>query len=57
MLIYVIEDHPLYREALGMLLSRIKPEATVLELDRLGDLPDSVKKHGQPEAVCLNMPL
>ena len=57
MLIYVIEDHPLYREALGMLLSRIKPEATVLELDRLGDLPDSVKKHGQPEAVCLDLTL
>lgn len=57
MSIFVIEDHPLYREALGTLLGRIKPEAAVVELERIGDLPIFVKSHGEPEAICLDLTL
>ena len=55
--LFVIEDHPLYREALGNLLRRIKPGETVVELDRVGDVPANAKKHGTPEAICLDLTL
>ena len=54
---FVIEDHPLYRESLSTLLRRIKPGETVIELDRVGGLPESVKKHGVPEAISLDLTL
>ncbi|MFV0601577.1 MAG: LuxR C-terminal-related transcriptional regulator [Brachymonas sp.] len=54
---FVIEDHPLYRESLATLLRRIRPGETVVELDRVGSLPASVKKHGVPEAICLDLTL
>ena len=54
---FVIEDHPLYRESLATLLRRIKPGEMVVELDRVGSLPTSVKKHGEPEAICLDLTL
>ena len=54
---FVIEDHPLYRESLATLLRRIKPGEMVVELDRVGSLPTSVKKHGVPEAICLDLTL
>ena len=34
MTLYVIDDHPLMREAVVMLLRRIRPGAEVVELDR-----------------------
>ncbi len=55
--IFVIEDHPLYREALVTLLGRIKPEEAVVELSRIGDLPACVKTHGEPDAICLDLTL
>ncbi|MDO5653669.1 MAG: response regulator transcription factor [Brachymonas sp.] len=57
MSLFVIEDHPLYREALGTLLRRIKPGEAVAELDRIGELPAMVKKHGTPEVICLDLTL
>jgi DNA-binding NarL/FixJ family response regulator len=35
MRIFVVDDHPLMREAVVMLFRRIAPDATVVELDRL----------------------
>ena len=42
MSVYLIEDHPLYREAFANLLRRLKPGEEVIELDRIGDLPQAV---------------
>ena len=36
MTLYVIDDHPLMREAIVMLLRRLRPGANIVELDRLG---------------------
>lgn len=55
--IFVIEDHPLYREALSGLLRRIKPGQEIVELDRIGGVTQAVKAHGEPEIVCLDLTL
>lgn len=57
MSIYLIEDHPLYREAFANLLRRLKPGQEVVELERIGDLPQAVKTHGQPDTVFLDLTL
>jgi hypothetical protein len=36
--LYVIDDHPLMREAVVMLLRRMRPGANVIELDRIGGM-------------------
>ena len=41
MSLYVIDDHPLMREAVVMLLRRLRGGANVVELDRLGILSAS----------------
>lgn len=57
MSLFIIEDHPLYREALAALIKRIKPGETVVELDRIGGIPAAVQQHGAPDAVCLDLTL
>ncbi|MGH6625537.1 MAG: response regulator transcription factor [Burkholderiaceae bacterium] len=57
MSLYVIDDHPLMREAVVMLLRRQRPGAEVVELDRLARLDAAVKTHGQPELFCLDLRL
>lgn len=57
MTLYVIDDHPLMREALSMLLRRIRPGANVVELDRLGGIESAVKQHGAPDLICLDLKL
>lgn len=57
MSIYVIDDHPLMREAVVMLLRRQRAGATVVELDRLSGLDAAVKTHGEPELFCLDLKL
>ena len=42
MTLYVIDDHPLMREAVVMLLRRMRPGANVVELDRLGGIESAV---------------
>ncbi|WP_018714286.1 LuxR C-terminal-related transcriptional regulator [Brachymonas chironomi] len=54
---FIIEDHPLYREALSNLIRRIKPGSDVVELERLGSLPLAVKTHGEPDAILLDLTL
>ena len=53
----VIDDHPLMREAVVMLLRRLRTKATVIELDRLAVVNQAIVEHGTPELVCLDLKL
>lgn len=55
--IFVIDDHPLMREAVVMLLRRQYSKATVVELDRLGAMGPAVEQHGIPDFICLDLKL
>ena len=55
--LYVIDDHPLMREAVVMLLRRLRPGANVIELDRIGGMEAAVKQHGFPDLICLDLKL
>lgn len=57
MSIFVIDDHPLMREAVSMLLRRLRTKATIIELDRLGVVAQAVIDHGTPELICLDLRL
>jgi DNA-binding NarL/FixJ family response regulator len=57
MLIYIIDNHPLMREVMVLLLKRLKSDLTIVELDRMGTLTQSVEKHGNPQLVCLDLKL
>lgn len=55
MSIYVIDDHPLVRQALAMLLRRIKPSGKVVELEKFSELKPALIKHGEPELFVLDL--
>ena len=55
MSLYVIDDHPLVRQALGMLLRRIKPAAKVVELEKLSELQAAIIKNGSPQLFVLDL--
>jgi DNA-binding NarL/FixJ family response regulator len=55
--LFVIDDHPLMREAVVMLLRRLRPGANVVELDRIGGLDAAVRQHGAPDLICLDLKL
>ena len=57
MTMYVVDDHPLMREAVVMLLRRVRPGANVVELDRLGGIDAAVKQHGNPDLITLDLKL
>jgi len=57
MSIYVIDDHPLMRDAIVMVLRRLRPAETIVELERLDKLAAAVKQHGQPDLFCLDLKL
>jgi DNA-binding NarL/FixJ family response regulator len=57
MSLYVIDDHPLMREAVVMLLRRLRGGANVVELDRLGNVEMAIKTHGAPDFFCLDLKL
>ncbi|MDR1967358.1 MAG: response regulator transcription factor [Burkholderiaceae bacterium] len=57
MAIYVIEHHPLMREALVMALRRIRPEAEIVELAQLPGLSKAIAANGEPELFCLDLRL
>ncbi|MDA7416305.1 response regulator transcription factor [Xenophilus arseniciresistens] len=57
MSIYVIDDHPLMRDAIVMVLRRLKPAENIVELDRLERLTNSIKQHGTPKLLCLDLKL
>lgn len=57
MSLYVIDDHPLMREAVVMLLRRYRAGANVVELNRLGGVEEAIRQHGEPELFCLDLKL
>ena len=46
MSLYVIDDHPLVRQAIGMLLRRLRPSSKVVELEKLSELQAAIIKNG-----------
>jgi DNA-binding NarL/FixJ family response regulator len=57
MSIYVIDDHPLMRDAIVMVLRRLRPAENIVELERLDKLASAVKQHGAPALFCLDLKL
>ena len=57
MSLYVIDDHPLMREAMVMLLRRLRAGADVVEVSHLGQLAAAARTHGEPELICLDLKL
>jgi DNA-binding NarL/FixJ family response regulator len=57
MLIFVVDDHPLMREAVVMLFKRIAPDAMIIELDRLAPIKNKAAEHGQPDLICMDLKL
>lgn len=57
MSIFIIDDHPLMREAVVMLIRRLSSKAIVTELDRLAAVMPAVQEHGVPELICLDLKL
>lgn len=53
--LYVIEDHPVMRQAVVMLLRRLFPIATVVELDKFSDFASATVKNGDPQLVILDL--
>ncbi len=57
MIFYVIDDHPLMREAMVMLLRRLRPGAEVVEVSHLGKFEAAVQARGEPDLICLDLKL
>lgn len=57
MRIFIIDDHPLMREAVVMLIRRLHSKASVIELDRLAAIGPALEQHGIPDVVCLDLKL
>jgi DNA-binding NarL/FixJ family response regulator len=55
--IYVVDDHPMMRDAISMVLRRLRPSANIIELDLVGKLGPAVKSSGAPDMVCLDLKL
>lgn len=57
MSIFVIDDHPLMREAIAMLVRRMSPNTTVVELGRIALVAQAVEQNGMPQLICLDLKL
>ena len=55
MSLFVIDDHPLVRQAIGMLLRRLRPNSVVVELEKFSEMPAAIIKHGAPELFVLDL--
>jgi DNA-binding NarL/FixJ family response regulator len=57
MTVYVVDEHPLMREALTMLIHRIKSGLKIIPVHRLNVVHTTVEKNGDPELICLDLQL
>ncbi len=55
MSMYIIDDHPLVRQAIAMLLRRMRPAAKVIELEKFSELQAAIIKNGEPELFVLDL--
>ena len=55
MSMYIIDDHPLVRQAIAMLLRRIRPASKVVELEKFSELQAAIIKNGDPELFVLDL--
>ena len=55
MSLYIIDDHPLVRQAIAMLLRRMRPAAKVFELEKFSELQAAIIKNGEPELFVLDL--
>ena len=57
MTVYVIDDHPLMRDALTMLVQMVRPGLKVVSVAKLNSLEATVERQGIPELICLDLKL
>ena len=57
MTVYVIDDHPLMRDAITMLVHRVRPGLKVVSVPKLNVLDSTVDRQGVPELFCLDLKL
>jgi DNA-binding NarL/FixJ family response regulator len=57
MTVYVIDDHPLMRDALTMLVHRVKPGLKIIPIHKLNVVESTVEKNGVAELFCLDLQL
>ena len=55
MTVYVIDDHPLMRDALTMLIHRVRPGLKVVPVPKMNLLETAVEKNGPAEFFCLDL--
>ena len=55
MSLYVIDDHPIVRQMIGMLLRRLRPASKVVELEKYSELQAALIKNGEPELFVLDL--
>ena len=55
MSMYIIDDHPLVRQAVAMLLRRMRPASKVIELEKFSELQAAIIKNGEPELFVLDL--
>lgn len=57
MTVYIIDDHPLMRDALTMLIHRVRPGLKVVAVPKMNVLETAVEKNGPAELFCLDLQL
>ena len=57
MSIFVVDDHPLMREAIGTLIRRLSPNTSVIELNTFAMVAEAVQQHQTPTLICLELKL
>jgi len=57
MSIYVVDDHPMMRDAIAMVMRRLHPHRNVVELGCLAELMPSVDATGPPGLILLDLNL
>ena len=55
MSLYVIDDHPMVRQMISMLLRRLRPASKVVELEKFSELQAALIKNGEPELFVLDL--
>jgi len=55
MSLYVIDDHPMVRQMIGMLLRRLRPASKVVELEKFSELQAAPHQKCEPELFVLDL--